>query len=624
MINENSGSELITKIKRKFKATLWATMVVMLVTTTAIWIGTRPVKAQTPGTADATNVAGASASPTAGAGQAPGMTNAAGTNQPALPGYFAGLKQPDPTGANYGVWPTPSGTPNTNGTPGGDIPNQLTVANLYDMILHGQYASNIIWTLIEGFLVFFMQLGFAMLESGFSRAKNANHTFAMTVMIFAIATAVYWVYGFALGWGNWFNGPAAPGWYPSLGPGLSLLSHGWGLGANGDGTFKYGLIGTGCFCLTRGFHDVGVLALFFFMSVFMETGVTIPTGAMAERWSWGNFCLYAAVSPAIYCIFAAWVWGGGWLAQGGVNWHLGNGAVDFAGSGVVHCMGGVMALAGCICMGPRIGKYVDRKPVPIAGHNIPLVLGGTLLLAFGWLGFNPGSTLAGTDLRISFVVVNTVLASIVGAIASMIVMQLKVGKPDPAMMCNGMLAGLVAITAPCAFVTPAGAAIIGLIAGVVVVNSAFFIERIGIDDAVRAISVHGVCGSLRCVGRAVRRALRVRRVWRWLQRHSHPCRWPLLRRRRGPAHYAGHRRCRTCHLWIRGDVCVDEGQQLAHPDSPLRRDRPCGPRCNANGRACISRLPARDRKGRASICRDRCGVSRFCHSCYRTLPQILA
>ena len=174
-------------------------------------------------------------------------------------------------------------------------------------MLHNQYSINIIWTLLSGALVYFMQLGFAFLEAGFARAKNANHTMAMLLMVFIIGTAAYWVYGFALGWGNWFNGPAAPGWYPSLGPGLSALAHGIGLGGHGDGTFKYGLLGTGGFFLTKGFHDVGVLALFFFMSVFMETGITIPTGAMLERWNWGNFCLYSAFAPFIYCVFAGWV-----------------------------------------------------------------------------------------------------------------------------------------------------------------------------------------------------------------------------------------------------------------------------------------------------------------------------
>jgi ammonium transporter, Amt family len=425
------------------------------------------------------------------AAQAPAVPQ----NQTALPPYFSGLKTADPTGANYGVWSTPSGTPNADGSPGGDIPSKLGNADLYDRILHNQYSINIIWTLLSGALVYFMQLGFAFLESGFARAKNANHTMAMTLMVFIIGTAAYWVYGFALGWGNWFNGPAAPGWYPSLGPGLSALSHGWGIGAHGDGTFKYGLVGTGGFFLTKIFQDVGLLALFFFESVFMETGITIPTGAMSERWNWGNFCLYAAFAPFIYCVFAAWVWGGGWLAQGGVNWHLGNGACDFAGSGVVHCVGGVMALAGAIVMGPRIGKFVNGKAVTIPGHNIPWVVAGALLLGFGWLGFNPGSTLAGTDLRISFIYVNTVIASVIASIVSMIVYKFQAGTWDPGMMCNGFLAGLVAITAPCAFVTPIGASLIGVVAGVLVVYSSILVEKWGVDDVAGAISVHGTCGA---------------------------------------------------------------------------------------------------------------------------------
>ena len=183
------------------------------------------------------------------------------------------------------------------------------------------------------------------------------------------------------------------------------------------------------------------------------------------------------------------------MAQGGVNWHLGSGAVDFAGSGVVHCIGGVMALAGCIAMGPRIGKYVNGRPVPMAAHNVPAIMGGTLLLGFGWLGFNPGSTLSGTDLRISFIVVNTVVASVVASTVSMIEFRRKTQKWDPAMMCNGFLAGLVAITAPCAFVTPIGAALIGVVAGVLVIYSSIFFENMGVDDVAGAISVHGSCGA---------------------------------------------------------------------------------------------------------------------------------
>jgi Amt family ammonium transporter len=189
------------------------------------------------------------------------------------------------------------------------------------------------------------------------------------------------------------------------------------------------------------------------------------------------------------------VWGGGWLAQAGLNWGLGHGAVDFAGSGVVHAMGGIIGLAGGIVLGPRIGKYdKNGRPQPIPGHNIPIVVLGTFILAFGWFGFNPGSTLAGTDLRISFVVVNTMLASITGAIGAMVALEVKGLKHDPSMLCNGMLAGLVAITAPCAFVSPWAGALIGLVAGVIVVYAVLFIERIGIDDCVGAISVHGVGG----------------------------------------------------------------------------------------------------------------------------------
>src|SRR5260221_3411894 len=222
-----------------------------------------------------------------------------------------------------------------------------------------------------------------------------------------------------------------------------------------------------------GVEDVSVMALFFFMMVFMDTTATIPTGAMAERWSWKNFCLYGLWVALPYCIYGNWVWGGGWLAQAGKNWGLGHGAVDFAGSGVVHAMGGVIALAGAICIGPREGKFVNGKPQPMPAHHIPMVVAGTFILAFGWFGFNPGSTLSGTDLRLTVVVVNTMLAGIVACLSSMCTMWAKGLKPDTSMLCNGMLAGLVAITAPCAFVDSMGAAIIGAVAGVLAVLSVF-------------------------------------------------------------------------------------------------------------------------------------------------------
>lgn len=425
-----------------------------------------------------------------------------------LPGYFTQISDKDgnaitdPTGANYGAWATPSATFDTSKSGDeqivGDNPSKMSVADLYDRVIHNQYALNMVWTLIEGFIVMFMQLGFAMVETGLIRAKNAGHTFAMNMMIYPLGCFAFYVYGFAIGWGNWFNGPAAPGWYPALGPGLATLNQGWAVTI---GAHTYNIIGTKGFFLW-GCNDVAVMALFFFMMVFMDTTATIPTGTMAERWTWGNFCLFGLVVALPYCVYASFVWGGGWLSQAGLNWGLGNGAVDFAGSGVVHAMGGVIALVGGIIIGPRIGKYINGKPQAIPGHDLPMVMGGTFVLAFGWFGFNPGSTLSGTDLRISFVVVNTMLAGVVGALASMVVMWVKFGKPDPSMMCNGMLAGLVAITAPCAFVSAGASVIIGAIAGVLVVYSVFFWDNVGVDDCVGAISVHGVNGSfgLLCVG----------------------------------------------------------------------------------------------------------------------------
>ncbi len=428
---------------------------------------------------------------------------APGTAAPAepapLPGYMTGTSPdpkaplwPDATGANAGVWATPAASPVGDGDPAAMTPDAL-----YARIVHNLFSINFVWTLVTGFLVMFMQAGFMMVETGLCRAKNASHTSAMNLMIYPLGCVAFWIYGFAIGWGNWYNGPVAPaGWYASLGQGLSVLNEGIGIGvadATKPTVFTYGLLGTKGFCL-HGVDDVSVMALFFFMMVFMDTTATIPTGAMAERWSWKNFVLYGFWVALPYCIYANWVWGGGWLAQAGLNWGLGHGAVDFAGSGVVHAMGGFIGLAGAMVIGPRHGKFVNGKPVPIPGHHVPMVVAGTFILAFGWFGFNPGSTLSGTDLRISVVVVNTMLAGVVASLFSMFTMMAKGLKPDTTMMCNGMLAGLVAITAPCAFVDSMGAAIIGAVAGVLVVFSVFFWEKMGIDDPVGAISVHGING----------------------------------------------------------------------------------------------------------------------------------
>ena len=482
--------------RHRVRATAFAVLIGLCLVAIATWTKHAFAAAPTPPAATAMAPMAPATAATAAAATAPQK----GVPVSTMPGYFAGLADdkgnptPDPTGAKYGTWATPSGTYDSTKTGddsiAGDNPAKLSSTDLYDRIVHNEYSINFVWTLITGFLVMFMQLGFAMVETGLCRAKNAGHTFAMNMMIYPLGCLAFYVYGFGIGWGNWFNGPAGPGWFPSLGPGLSCLNS--GITAN-IGGHVWNLLGTKGFCL-QGVNDVGTMALFFFMMVFMDTTATIPTGTMAERWSWGNFCLFGLVIALPYCIFGGWVWGGGWLSQLGVNLGLGNGACDYAGSGVVHMMGGIVALAGGIAIGPRIGKYINGKAQAIPGHDLPMVMGGTFVLAFGWFGFNPGSSLAGTDLRISFIVVNTMLAGIVAALAAMVVMQLKFGKPDPSMMCNGMLAGLVAITAPCAFVSPFGAVCIGAVAGVLVVYSVFFWDNMGVDDCVGAISVHGVNG----------------------------------------------------------------------------------------------------------------------------------
>jgi ammonium transporter, Amt family len=409
---------------------------------------------------------------------------------PALPPYFApttgtGSPWPDAGGGASGYPITPSAGPVGDGDP-----EALTKTQLYERSAHNMFSINVLWVCLAACLVMFMQAGFMLVETGLCRAKNAAHTSAMNLMIYPLGCIAFYAYGWALGWGNWWNAPVPSGWYSPVGPGTVALDSGFSLEIAGH---KLGLFGTEGFFLNA-LDDTGIMALFFYMMVFMDTTATIPTGAMAERWSWKNFCLFGLWVALPYCIFAHWVWGGGWLAQAGVNWGLGHGAVDFAGSGVVHTMGGIIALAGAIVIGPRIGKYVDGKPRAIPGHNVPMVVLGTFILAFGWFGFNGGSTLSGTDLRFSTVMVNTMLASVCGALATMAYLMIQGMKPDPSMMCNGMLAGLVAITAPCAFVDSWAACLIGAVAGVLVVISVFFWDRVGVDDPVGAISVHGVNG----------------------------------------------------------------------------------------------------------------------------------
>ena len=261
---------------------------------------------------------------------------------------------------------------------------------------------------------------------------------------------------------------------------------------------EFGLFGTKGFFLAGDSYDVAVFTMFLFQMVFMDTTATIPTGSMAERWSFKSFVIYGIVVGAvIYPLYANWVWGGGWLSKLGSNFGVGHGHVDFAGSSVVHLTGGVLALVGAKLLGPRYGKFSkDGKPNAIPGHHIPMAVVGCFILAFGWFGFNAGSTLAGTDLRIGVVAVNTMLAGSAGAFSSMLYTWLRYGKPDISMSANGLLAGLVAITAPCAFVPAPAAVLIGLIAGILLCWSVVFVERVlKIDDPVGAVSVHGLNGA---------------------------------------------------------------------------------------------------------------------------------
>ncbi|MDA8418591.1 MAG: ammonium transporter [Desulfobacteraceae bacterium] len=396
----------------------------------------------------------------------------------------------DPAGLNTGVAADVVGA--SAGAPTADdlknmAANEPLAAKLADVVGHNKVALNMAWTLLCGFLVMFMQTGFALVETGLCRAKNANHTMAMNIMIYCIGLLAYWACGFAIHMGG-------VGSLPTLGGGGVL---------NGEFAIKFlgkdfGLFGTKGFFLSGNTYDSVVFAIFLFQMVFMDTAATIPTGAMAERFRFSAFVVYGFMMAGLtYPLYANWVWGGGWLSQLGANFGLGHGHVDFAGSSVVHMTGGVAALAGAMVLGPRIGKFnKDGSPNPIPGHHIPMAITGALVLAFGWFGFNTGSSLAAADLRIGVIATNTMLASAAGGMAAMIYMWIKYEKPDLTMSANGLLAGLVAITAPCAFVNSVAAVVIGMVAGLLCCVSVFFVERVmKIDDPVGAVSVHAVNGA---------------------------------------------------------------------------------------------------------------------------------
>lgn len=321
---------------------------------------------------------------------------------------------------------------------------------------------NIVWTCIAAFLVFFMQAGFACVETGFTRAKNAVNIMMKNLMDFVAATLVFFLVGFGLMFGK------SNGFFGTTLFGMSGVEP----GASWDWTFLI------------------------FQTVFAGTAATIVSGAMAERTKFTGYLIYSAfISLIVYPIFGSWAWGN-LLDTSNIAWLADKGFHDFAGSTVVHSIGGWLALAGAIILGPRIGKYrPDGKPNAIIGHNLPLAALGVFILWFGWFGFNPGSTTAGSGM-VGYIAVTTNLAAAAGAFAATAVAWGIFSKPDASMALNGVLAGLVAITAGCDAVSPLGAIIIGLCAGILVVLAVTFIDRVlKIDDPVGAVSVHGVCGA---------------------------------------------------------------------------------------------------------------------------------
>ncbi len=345
---------------------------------------------------------------------------------------------------------------------GGEEIAEATINSNKDAIALLQTNLNFVWTLIAACLVFFMQAGFAMVESGFTRAKSAVNIMMKNLMDFSMGSIAFWAIGFGLMFGS-----SGTGWFGT------------------DGFFLSGWTGPE--------GDQWVLAFWMFQCVFAATAATIVSGAVAERTKFTGYLIYSVVLCAfIYPVFGSWAWGS--LLNGG-GWLENLGFIDFAGSTVVHSIGGWAALAGAIVLGPRIGKYGPKGEVrAIPGHNIPMAAIGVFILWLGWFGFNPGSTTTG-DSSIAMIFVTTNLSAATGAIFAMATSWIMFNKPDIGMSLNGALAGLVGITAGCANVSPTSAVIIGAISGVLVVLSVVTIDKMHIDDPVGAISVHGVCGA---------------------------------------------------------------------------------------------------------------------------------
>ena len=325
---------------------------------------------------------------------------------------------------------------------------------------------DVLWTCLAAFLVFFMQAGFALVEAGFTRAKSACNIIMKNLMDFSIGSLSFWLVGFGIMFG--------------VTDGL-FGTNGFFFDADADGAISEGAFGW---------------AFLLFQTVFAATAATIVSGAMAERTKFVSYLIYSiAITVIVYPVFGCWAWNGLVGAEGSAGWLEGKGFLDFAGSTVVHSIGGWCALAGAIVIGARKGKYKDGKPMPMPGHNIPLAALGVFILWLGWFGFNPGSTTAVGGGAFAKIAVTTNLSAAAGAVVAMIVSWFMFKKPDVSFALNGALAGLVAITAGCDIMSPAMAALTGAIGGAIVVFSCLAIEKAGIDDPVGAVSVHGVCGA---------------------------------------------------------------------------------------------------------------------------------
>jgi Amt family ammonium transporter len=338
-------------------------------------------------------------------------------------------------------------------------------------------AADTIWVLVTAFLVFWMNAGFACLEAGLCRAKNAVNIFAKNFIVFAVSSLAFWAVGFALMFGN--------------GSDYGYGVNGWFL-AGADNSPATGDAYSGVFAALN-WTGVPLFAKFFFQLVFAGTAATIVSGAVAERIKFLSFIVFSFLLVGIiYPLGGHWAWGGGWLADMGF--------LDFAGSTVVHSIGGWCALTGVMILGPRIGKFLPNGSVkPIPAHNMGFATLGTLILWLGWFGFNPGSTMAADPAAIASIALNTNMAAAAGCLSACAVAWLVLGKPDLSMILNGTLAGLVAITAPCSVVSPGSSVIIGFVAGVLVVYAVLFFDKVKLDDPVGALSVHlvnGIFGTL--------------------------------------------------------------------------------------------------------------------------------